>query len=384
MNSEIAMTKSRAGLVAITLFVGVVIGLVLMGRLSPQTGSAAPAPLTLAQAQARPAAISPTGAMLPNLSDVAERALQATVNISSTQYRQVNPFIQMYYRRGGLVPETSLGSGVIVSEDGLILSNHHVLQNAAAEIKVTLPDGRELPGKVVGTDELSDLGVVKVAATGLATLPWADSSKLRVAEWVLAIGSPLSLSQTVTLGIVSNVSRHSEQLGGINDMIQTDAAINPGNSGGPLVNSRGEVVGINTMIVTETGGYQGLGFAIPSNTAQQVMNALITSKDHEVPHGSIGLTDLVNVDPARAQRAGLGPIHGVLVRDMYEDSSAYRAGLQLNDIILSVDGKDISDAGQLQRLIVGLRVGSTVTIEVLRNGRHVTLKVPIQKFVNGR
>jgi serine protease Do len=281
-----------------------------------------------------------------------------------------------------MVPETSLGSGVIVSEDGLILTNHHVLQNAAAEIKVTLPDGRELAGKVVGTDELSDLGVVKVSATGLSVLPWADSSKLRVAEWVLAIGSPLSLSQTVTLGIVSNVSRHSEQLGGINDMIQTDAAINPGNSGGPLVNSRGEVVGINTMIVTETGGYQGLGFAIPANAAQQVMTALI--RDHEVPHGSIGVTDLVSVDPARAQRYGLGAIHGVLVRNMYEDSSAYRAGMQLNDIILSVDGKEISDAGQLERLVVGLKVGSTVTIEVMRNGRRVSLKVPIQKFVSGR
>jgi S1-C subfamily serine protease len=377
MSSEIAMTKSRAGLIAVTLFVGIVIGLVLMGRLSPQTGSAAPAPL----AQAKPAAISPTGAVLPNLSDVAERAQQATVNISSTQYVQVNPFFQVFNRRGAVMPETSLGSGVIVSEDGLILTNHHVLQNAAAEIKVTLPDGRELAGKVVGTDELSDLGVVKVSATGLATLPWGDSSKLRVAEWVLAIGSPLSLSQTVTLGIVSNVNRHSEQLGGINDMIQTDAAINPGNSGGPLVNSRGEVVGINTMIVTETGGYQGLGFAIPANTAQLVMNALI--KDHEVPHGSIGVTDLANVDPARAQRAGLGPIHGVLIRNMCRDSSAYRSGMQLNDIILSVDGKDISDAGQLQRLLINSKIGSTTTIEVLRNGRRVTLKVPVEKLIAG-
>jgi S1-C subfamily serine protease len=381
MSNEIAMTKSRAGLIAVTLFVGIVIGLVLMGRLSPQTGSAAPASGPLAQA--KPAAISPTGAVLPNLSDVAERALQATVNISSTQYRQVDPFFQMFYRRGALMPETSLGSGVIVSEDGLILSNHHVLQNAAAEIKVTLPDGRELAGKVVGTDPVTDLGVVKVSATGLAPLPWGDSSKLRVAEWVLAVGSPLSLSQTVTLGIVSNVKRHSEQLGGINDMIQTDAAINPGNSGGPLVNSRGEVVGINTMIVTETGGYQGLGFAIPANAAQDVMNELI--KYHEVPHGSIGLTDdLVNVDPARAQRAGLGPIRGVLVRNMYSDSSAYHAGMQLNDIILSVDGKDISDAAQLQRLIIGSKIGSTVTIEVMRNNRRLTLKVPIEKLVAGR
>ena len=134
------------------------------------------------------------------------------------------------------------------------------------------------------------------------------------------------------------------------------------------------------MIVTETGGYQGLGFAIPANTAQQVMNELITN--HEVPHGSIGVTDLVNVDPAHAQRAGLGPIRGVLVRNMWEDSSAYRAGMQLNDIILSIDGKEISDAAQLQRLVVGLKVGSTVTVEVLRNGRRVSLKVPVQKYVD--
>jgi serine protease Do len=150
------------------------------------------------------------------------------------------------------------------------------------------------------------------------------------------------------------------------------------------VNSRGEVVGINTMIVTETGGYQGLGFAIPANAAQQIMNALITNKDHEVPHGSIGVTDLVSVDPASAQRAGLGPIHGVLVRNMYRDSSAYRAGMQPNDIILSVDGKEISDASQLQRLIIGAKIGSTVTIEALRNGRRVTLKVSIEKLVAGR
>src|SRR5579871_4913024 len=291
------MNKLRT-IALLAVIAGFAGGLVVMGRLSPQTSSAAPAPEPQSKTGAppAPAALSPTGMVLPNLSDVAERAIQASVNISSTQYRQVDPFFQMFSRRSMVVPETSLGSGVIVSRDGFILTNNHVVQNATAEIKVTLPDGRELPGKVVGTDELSDMAVVKVAADNLSTLPWADSSKLRVAEWVLAIGNPFAFSQTVTLGIVSNANRHSEQLGGINDMIQTDAAINPGNSGGALVNSRGEIVGINTMIVSATGGYQGLGFAIPSNTAQQVMNALI--KNGEVPHGSIGLYTLVDITPA--------------------------------------------------------------------------------------
>jgi len=374
------MTKSRLTLALVAVCGGFVAGAVITGRLSPQIGSAAPtAPV---QARATPAStvVSPAGAVLPNLSDVAEHAVQASVNISSTQYRQADPFFQMFYRRNVVVPETSLGSGVIVSADGMILTNYHVVQNAAAEIKVTLPDGRELPGKVMGTDELSDLAVVRVAAQNLTTLPWADSSKLRVAEWVLAIGNPFAFSQTVTLGIVSNANRHSDQLGGINDMIQTDAAINPGNSGGALINSHGEVVGINTMIVSETGGYQGLGFAIPANTAQQVMNALI--KDGEVPHGSVGLVSLQDITPAIAQRFGLGPIQGVLVRDMFRDSTAYRAGMQLNDIILSVDGKAIADQNQLRRLLAETKIGTTVTIEVLRSGQHLSLKVLVQKYVS--
>src|SRR5262249_55191150 len=160
-----------------------------------------------------------------------------------------------------------LGSGVIVRSDGVILTNRHVIGNAAADVRVTLPDGKDYPAKLMGIDEGSDLAVVKVEATKLGTLPWGDSGKLRVAEWVVAIGNPFQFTGTVTLGIVSTKSRSGAAMGAIGDFIQTDAAINPGNSGGALINARGELIGINTMIYSETGGYQGLGFAIPSNTA---------------------------------------------------------------------------------------------------------------------
>src|SRR4029079_9389849 len=179
-----------------------------------------------------------------------------------------------------------LGSGVVVTEDGYILTNNHVIGNAGAAVQVTLPDGKQLPAKIIGVDEVTDLAAVKVNAKGLTTLPWGDSDKLRVAEWVLAIGNPFQLSGTVTLGIVSTVRRRAEQVGAYQDFIQTDAAINPGNSGGALINARGELVGINTMIYSETGGYQGIGFAIPSNVARDIMQQLV---DHgEVRYGYVG------------------------------------------------------------------------------------------------
>jgi S1-C subfamily serine protease len=225
---------------------------------------------------------------------------------------------------------------------------------------------------------VSDLAVVKVKATGLAPLQWGDSSSLRVAEWVLAVGNPFAFSQTVTVGIVSAKNRHSPQLGSYADMIQTDAAINPGNSGGALVNTRGELIGINTMIYSETGGYQGLGFAVPSNLARQIMTDLIAHG--EVVRGDIGLADLVTVDPNETEVRGYGRITGVLIRNMYRNSPAHRSGLQLQDIITRVNGQEIRDSGQLQRTILDAKVGSTVRIEVLRGRRTLTVDVPVQKM----
>ena len=197
-----------------------------------------------------------------------------------------------------------------------------------------------------------------------------------MAEWVLAVGNPFAFSQTVTLGIVSAVNRHDPQLASYSEMIQTDAAINPGNSGGALVNARGELIGINTMIYSETGGYQGLGFAIPANLAQRIMSLLI--KDGEVTHGSIGLRTLQPVDPDRAEAAGYGRIRGVLIYDMF-DASGYRAGLRPDDIIVRYDGQDITDEGQLQRLVADSPVGKRVKVDVVRGRQHLSLDVPVEK-----
>src|SRR6185503_6473093 len=226
-----------------------------------------------AQARQTTTALVPGG--LPDLSSVAERAIQASVNISSTQDVVVrDPFYQMFYGRNAVRSETSLGSGVFVSSDGYVVTNSHVVGSPRADIKVTLADNRELPARVVGIDPVSDLAVLKLEVKGGVTLPWGDSSKLRVAEWVIAIGNPFQFNQTVTVGVVSAQNRH-DQLASYTDFIQHDAAINPGNSGGALVNSRGELVGINTMIAGDTGGYQGLSFAIPANVARRILDTLI-------------------------------------------------------------------------------------------------------------
>ena len=354
---------------------GLMAGLIISGRLSA-TQPPATAVVESPPIQGRAASASATSGTLPDLSDVAERAILASVNISSTQLLRVDPWFQMFNGGSAVRSQTSLGSGVIVSPDGYILTNSHVVGNAAAAIRVTLPDNRELPATLVGNDETDDLAVVKVAAQGLQPLPWGDSSRLRVAQWVLAIGNPFAFSRTVTLGIVSAVNRNDPQLSSYSDMIQTDAAINPGNSGGALIDARGELVGINTMIISETGGYQGLGFAIPATLAQHVMQLLI--KDGEVTHGSIGLGTLRTVDPDRAEAAGYGRIQGVLVYDMYR-GSAYDAGVRPEDIIVSYDGHAVSDEGQLQRLIADSAVGRTVKVEAIRGRQHLTLDVQVRK-----
>jgi S1-C subfamily serine protease len=209
----------------------------------------------------------------------------------------------------------------------------------------------------------------------LPTLPWGDSDKLRVAEWVLAIGNPFQLSGTVTLGIVSTVKRAANQVGGYSDFIQTDAAINPGNSGGALVNARGELVGINSMIVSESGGNQGLGFAIPANLARRIMDELI--KNGEVLWGSIGAYEGVSINRDLAQTYGLGSDYGVFLQRI--GPTIRNAGLQRGDIIVALDGQKITDGNQLDRLITGLPIGKQVTLEVVRNGRHQNVKLTIQK-----
>jgi len=298
-------------------------------------------------------------------------------NITSTQvYRTLNdPFARLFGGDPYVTQQaTSLGSGVVVSTDGYVLTNNHVIGNAGAAIKVTLSDGRERPGKIVGVDDVTDLAVVKVDAQGLQTLPWGDSSKLRVAEWVLAIGNPFQLSGTVTLGIVSTVSRPGAQVGAYANFIQTDAAINQGNSGGALVNARGELVGINSMIYSESGGNIGLGFAIPANLARQIMDELVSHG--EVRWGSVGQVQWITVDEATARRNGLAST-GVYIDRIWTSSSAYQGGMKPQDLVVAFDGRPVTSAEQLDREIIAAKPGEKKKFDVLRNDRKITLTIEI-------
>jgi S1-C subfamily serine protease len=357
------------------LSIGFAGGLVLAGRLAVTTPSAAATAQATVPSTPRTALALPAAGALPDLSSVAETALKAAANISSTQVerRQLpwpfsidgNQYVQS--------ESQSVGSGVVVASNGLILTNAHVIGNAT-DVRVTLNDGKEQHGRIVGIDELSDLAVVKVNATGLQTLPWGDSSKLRVAEWVLAIGNPYQLSGTVTLGIVSNVNR--AQTGSFTDFIQTDAAVNPGNSGGALVNARGELIGINSAIYSEDQNrvaYQGISFAIPSKTARQIMTELV---DHgSVKWGSIGAIDWIDA-PTALQYFGVSG-HGLLVWRVW-DGPARRAGLQRGDWIVSFDGQPTTDTDQLQKQIARAPIGSRVPIDIERNGQRMKLTVTIE------
>ncbi|MCC7008441.1 MAG: trypsin-like peptidase domain-containing protein [Acidobacteria bacterium] len=374
-------TSLLFGIVLLLLTAGFFGGLVVASRLNPPeseraAASTSPAPAASREASpdvqaARPAPL-PAGGALPDLSPVAEAALKVAANISSTNLVQRRSPWPFFFDDTQVMRSQSLGSGVIVSPDGLILTNTHVIGDPRADVRVTLADGRERPATIVGVDYLSDLTVLKVQATALPTLSWGDSSKLRVAEWVLAIGNPFQMNGTVTLGIVSAVSR--TQGGAYTDFIQTDAAINPGNSGGALINARGELVGINTQIVSETGGFQGIGLAIPSNLARQIMQELV--KNGSVSWGSIGYVRLV--DPDTARQYGWGNIGGLLVYQIQNTSAAYRGGLRPEDVIVSFNGQKTPDIQTLDRLVAQARPGERATVVVDRNGRQITLEIPIE------
>jgi S1-C subfamily serine protease len=355
---------------------GFLAGLVVSGRMSQPVFSEPP----VAQSPApsgKAAALASAGA-LPDLSAVAERALKAAANISSTSVTVVDdPWTRFFYGRDLAQRSQSLGSGVVVSPDGYILTNTHVIGNARADIRVTLSDGKEQKGTLVGLDPVTDLAVVKIAGRDLATLPFGDSGKLRVAEWVLAIGNPFNLSGTVTFGIVSNTRRAGSQVGTYRDLIQTDAAINQGNSGGALVNARGELIGINSMIYSENGGFVGIGFAIPSNVARDIMKELITHG--EVRYGSIG-EDRIQwrlISRETARYNGLGDISGVMVWSLPRNSAAYRAGLRPGDIVTAINGQAANDPDQISRVVIGSAIGSDLHLDVLRDGRKATISVKV-------
>ncbi|MHC4294223.1 MAG: Do family serine endopeptidase [Planctomycetota bacterium] len=270
-----------------------------------------------------------------------------------------------------------LGSGVVIdAEEGIVLTNYHVVGDAD-EVEVVLADGRKYDAKWVRSDRMTDLAVVKIDADGLIEAPLGDSDDAKVGDWVLAIGSPKGLPQTVTAGIISAKGRHTQSRGEMyQDFIQTDAAINKGNSGGPLVNMRGEVIGINNSIVTSSAfsGNEGIGFAIPSNMAKDVIEQLIDKG--RVVRGYLGVW-IEDLNPLAVKSLDLPDTDGVLVTKIIEDSPADEAGIQIEDVIVSIDGKETPDVNQLRNLVASIHPGEEVEVDIYRKGDKKTLDVEI-------
>ncbi len=273
-----------------------------------------------------------------------------------------------------------LGSGVVVSSDGYILTNNHVVDNADV-IYIRTFNNNKVEAAVVGKDPKTDLAVIKADAKGLKPIPIGDSDALRVGEWVIAIGSPLgeNLARTVTQGIVSAKGRANVGLADYEDFIQTDAAINPGNSGGPLVNINGELVGINTAIASRTGGFEGIGFAVPSNMARKVMQSLIS--DGKVTRGWLGVT-IQDIDENIARGLQLGKVQGVLVGTVVDGGPAASAGVKTGDVIMEIDGQKVNDTVELRNNIAATSPGTTVKLKVWRNGQVKFLNVRLSELPN--
>ncbi len=267
------------------------------------------------------------------------------------------------------------GSGVIVSADGYIVTNNHVVADAV-DVEVLLADRRQFKGRVVATDPKTDVAVVKIEAGGLPTVSWGDSSHLTVGDFVLAIGNPLGLNQTVTFGIVSAVGRADVGVADYEDFIQTDAPINPGNSGGALVNVKGELVGINTAIASTTGGSVGVGFAIPSNMARAAMQSLL--KTGRVVRGFLG-ANTQDVTPLLGKILKLPDAKGVVVTDIFPKGSAEKAGLKRGDVILRFGGKDVVDSGRLRNAIALAPIGSKHKLDLIRDNKPLQVELVVQE-----
>ena len=332
-------------------------------------------------------AYASTTSGFPSVANIAERALPSVVNIASTQtvkqspYAQ-DPFFREFFRHFGPGRPTprqkrGLGSGVIVSSDGLVVTNNHVVAKAD-KIKVVLSNKREYSAKVVGTDPKSDLAVIKLkGAKGLKPLPLGNSEKLRLGDVVLAIGNPFGLSQTVTMGIVSAKGRANMGIVDYEDFIQTDAAINPGNSGGALVNMRGELVGINTAILSRSGGYQGIGFAIPTNMVKPIMSSLL--KQGKVVRGWLGVV-IQEVNRELAKAMSLPTHRGVLIADVDPRGPARKVGLKRGDLLVKINGRQVDSTAKLRNLIAAAGAGGKISLEFYRGGRLQSKRIKLAEL----
>jgi serine protease Do len=349
-----------------------------------------------------PSALYAQARELPDFTDLAERQGPTVVNISTTQVRERRASPQIpnleeddplydFFRRfiprppgpGGQGPREfesrSLGSGFIISTDGYVLTNAHVV-DSADEITVRLSDKREFKARVIGADRRTDLALIKIDATGLPAVRMGDPNRLRVGEWVVAIGSPFGFDSTVTAGIVSAKGRSLPQENFV-PFIQTDVAINPGNSGGPLFNMRGEVVGINSQIYSRTGGFMGLSFAIPIDVAMEVQSQLRQSG--RVSRGRIGVV-IQEVSKELAESFGLSRPAGALVNAVEKGGPAEKAGVETGDIILKFDGKPVSNSSELPRIVGGTKPGNRSSMEVWRKGVTREIAVTVGELPEDR
>ena len=327
---------------------------------------------------------------LPDFASLAKRIGPSVVNVATTQIRKTaqdvpSPFddddpMSQFWQRffGGRIPRgpqrmNGLGSGFIIDSNGTILTNYHVV-DGAQKISVTLSDGKNYDAKVIGKDQKTDIAVIKIdAGHDLPAVTLGDSDRLEVGEWVMAIGDPFGLDHTVTSGIVSAKGRQIGA-GPYDNFIQTDASINPGNSGGPLINLRGEVVGINTAIFSQSGGNIGIGFAIPTNSIKELLPQL---KDKgRVVRGYLGTT-VQKMTPEIADSLGLKQGRGALVADVMKGSPAARAGLKTGDVIVEFDHKEIKDSGDLPVLVARVTPGTTVSLKVLRDGKEISMPITV-------
>jgi serine protease Do len=337
-------------------------------------------PLPPAEAAGRPLPATGATDLQAQVRSTAAKVIPAVVSIASTVVVPDQAFSDEGLPFGMFkdIPprrQYGQGSGVIVTADGYIVTNNHVVAEAV-DVEVVLADRRQYKGRVVATDPKTDVAVVKIHASGLPTVPWGDSSALAVGDFVLAIGNPLGLSRTVTFGIVSAVGRADVGVADFEDFVQTDAPINPGNSGGALVNINGELVGINTAIASPTGGSVGVGFAIPSNMARTAMQSLI--KTGRVVRGFLGASTQ-DVSPLLAKVFRLPDVKGSIVTDLQPKGSAERAGLKRGDVVVRFDGRDVMDSGHLRNLIAVAAIGSKHRLDVIRDTRLLQAELVVQE-----